>query len=99
MMPLGSKKKRVRILFFIYDQYISYIVIFQQKFAIGDDNGSLSLYEYKTELQPVFQVTPNEGKEIARVELGGTDEEKDQIYVSSGQQIVGINKKGKVTNP
>ena len=38
---------------------------------------------------------PSEGKEIARIELGGSDGAKEKIFVSSGQQIFGISKKGK----
>lgn len=66
-----------------------------QKIAIADHDGILSCFGMKKgEAVPVFKTLP--GPKIARMDLGGavgTPQEK--IFVCSGSQVRGFNKKGK----
>jgi len=67
----------------------------QQKIVVGDDTGIVQCFGMKRgEVQPVFKTLPM-GKEIHRLELGGSKGELNKVFTSSGATIRGHTKKGK----
>ena len=67
----------------------------KQKLVVGDDSGLVSCFEFrKGEPQVVFQTKAFDGP-ITCVSIGGVAPKKDKIFVSHGQRIVGLTKKGK----
>uniref|UniRef100_A0A7S1C5K1 Bardet-Biedl syndrome 7 protein homolog n=1 Tax=Bicosoecida sp. CB-2014 TaxID=1486930 RepID=A0A7S1C5K1_9STRA len=67
----------------------------KQKVCIGDDTGAVSCFEMKKGTAVSVFKTMSTGTEIARLEMGGPLGKKDKVFVSTGQQIRGITKKGK----
>lgn len=66
----------------------------KQKVVVGDDSGSVTCFETKKGAPVVtFKTLP--GEEISALALGGPIGKKDKIFVSTGQQIRGISRKGK----
>eukprot|EP01035_Chromulina_nebulosa_P016891 gene16891-22379_t len=67
----------------------------KQKLLIGDDSGQITCYEFKKgEPQVVFQARPFDSP-ISCVAIGGVGLKKDKIFISQGQRIIGLTKKGK----
>lgn len=66
-----------------------------QKVAIGDHDGILTCFGMKKgEAVPVFKTLP--GPKVARMDLGGAvGSPQEKIFVCSGSQVRGFNKKGK----
>ncbi|CAM9525509.1 unnamed protein product [Ectocarpus fasciculatus] len=67
----------------------------KQKIVVGDDSGSIHCYEFKKgEAHTVFSVRPFQTP-VSCVVITGIAMKGDKIFATSGQQVVGINKKGK----
>jgi Bardet-Biedl syndrome 7 protein len=69
----------------------------RQKLVVGDDTGMLHCYDFKRgEPICVFENQVFENEPVTCVTLGGdTALKRDRLYVSAGQQVVGVTKKGK----
>ena len=69
----------------------------RQKIVVGDDMGMLHCYDFKKgEPILVFETQVFENQPVTCVTLGGDHAlKRDKLYVSAGQQVVGISKKGK----
>mmetsp|Transcript_38791 Transcript_38791/g.74315 ORF Transcript_38791/g.74315 Transcript_38791/m.74315 type:complete len:719 (+) Transcript_38791:332-2488(+) len=66
-----------------------------QKIISGDSSGVLQCFSYKKgELATTFKTLPT-GVAVEAVELGTGQQQKDKVFVASGQTIRGTNKKGK----
>ncbi|ETW03015.1 hypothetical protein H310_05450 [Aphanomyces invadans] len=67
----------------------------KQKLVIGDDSGVVSSFQMKKgEPASVYKSTPH-ANPITCITMGNFKGTEDRAYVSSGQQVVGYNKKGK----
>ena len=67
----------------------------KQKLVVGDDSGQVHCYEFKKgEPQLVFSSKIFEDA-VTAVSVGGGTVKKDNMFVASGQKIVGLTKKGK----
>lgn len=66
----------------------------QQKFAIGDQSGTLHVFQVKKgEGSVVFKAPPNK-REVTALCVGGSKTLKEKIYVAFGQTVMGYKKKG-----
>eukprot|EP01138_Halocafeteria_seosinensis_P002815 gb/GECG01002876.1/.p1 GENE.gb/GECG01002876.1/~~gb/GECG01002876.1/.p1 ORF type:complete len:814 (+),score=106.42 gb/GECG01002876.1/:1-2442(+) len=68
----------------------------QQRVVVGDDSGAITCFEIKKGGTPetVFRLEASPQK-ISRLALGGNTGEKDKIFLSTGEKIKGISRKGK----
>ena len=69
----------------------------KSKVAVGDDSGSVELFEIKKgATESLFRVECDGAGPVTALALGGTIEKpSDNIFASQGQAICGLKKKGK----
>lgn len=68
----------------------------KQKFVVGDDAGVVSCFEMKkTEAQSVF-ATASEGGAVHSLSLNLNPAKREKVFVSQGQWVVGVRKKGDI---